>query len=181
MQKISEYLRITTQSLLSVSQQVKEEVLERIEQGNILRSEDPITHFCVYFVPFIKLEKKVFLGHHTKANSWIAPGGHIEPEHTTPIDTIMQEASEELGVTLNQNQISQPFFLSVKDVNAPNRACRRHYSLWYAILFEKEEKFTIEEREFYDTKWLTLLEAEHIVISQENLDALTLLKTIDLA
>lgn len=167
-------------SITSVTTKIKEDFITRLEKGNLLRSEDPISHFCVYFVPFIPETKKVFLGHHTKANAWIVPGGHIEPEHTSPVETVMQEAHEELGVELRPQQISKPFFLSVLDVFTPNRACRRHYSVWYLVTFDQEVSFTVEEREFYMTRWLSLPEAKEIT-NDENRAALTVLETIHIA
>lgn len=165
------------QSVPSVAPETREDFLTRVEKGNVLRSDDPVSHFCVFFVPFIPPSKKVFLGHHTKANAWIAPGGHIESEHASPVETVIQEAREELGVEVDPKQVSKPFYLSAVDVFAPNRACRRHYSIWYVVHFDHEEKFTIEEREFYDTKWLSLPEAKKIT-NQENRDALTVLESL---
>lgn len=160
---------------LSVEASVKTDFLTRVTAGNVLRSEDPVSHFCVYMVPFIRSKASVFLGHHKKANSWIAPGGHIEPEHETPIATVMQESREELGIELSRDQISEPFFLSVHDVFSPGRACRRHYSIWYAVFFEEEIPFVYEEREFYDAKWMSITHAKEIIEQKENSDALDVL------
>ena len=167
-------------SISSTSTEVREDFLTRFKKGKLLRSDDPVTHYCVFFVPFIASRNKVFLGHHTKANAWIAPGGHIEPEHRSPEETVIQEAREELGVEVTREKISKPFYLSAVDVLAPNRACRRHYSIWYMVNFDQEESFTIEEREFYDTKWLSLPEAKEIT-NQENRDAFVALESLSLS
>jgi 8-oxo-dGTP pyrophosphatase MutT (NUDIX family) len=118
------------------------------------------------------------MGHHTKAASWIAPGGHIEPGHTIPEETVIQEAREELGIEITKERISTPFYLSAFDVFAPNRACQRHYSIWYFIPFEKEEQFTIEEREFFATKWISLADVHTLKTNTENLEAIEVLKTL---
>ncbi len=51
---------------------------KRISDGSFTRDENPISHFCTFFLPYCQKTKKVFLIHHRKSDLWISPGGHID-------------------------------------------------------------------------------------------------------
>ena len=57
-------------------------ILQRIEEGNLTREENPISHFNVQFIPYNPATREVFMVHHKKSGLWIAAGGHIEKGET---------------------------------------------------------------------------------------------------
>jgi hypothetical protein len=62
MSELAEHLREIISSLSTATPEVKTDFLSRVQKGNLLRNEDPLTHFCVFFVPYIRSEKKYLWG-----------------------------------------------------------------------------------------------------------------------
>ncbi len=154
--------------------EVKEAFLKRIEEGQLTRDEGSLTHFNVYFLPFNPQTKQVFLVHHKKANSWIAPGGHTDLGENLD-QAVRREVSEELGVTADET-IEGPFLLTYKDIENQTR-CKRHYDSWFLLKTDGSD-FKIDPVEFYDTKWLTLDEAEAMVENEDQHQAFKKLRAM---
>jgi len=55
--------------------------------------------------------------------------------------------------------------------------CKTHFDIWF-LVHTDGAPFNIGPKEFYDTKWLAIEEAEKIVIDQANKNALEILKKI---
>jgi len=110
--------------------EIVESFQKRINSDNdLIRDENPLDHFCVMIVPFDKKSRKVFLGHHKKADDWIPPGGHIE-RNETPIESAIREAKEELDITLSDKDL-ELFTLDCLDVSGPKKICKMHWHIWY--------------------------------------------------
>ena len=58
-----------------VNSEVKERYVSRLENGNLTRKEDDVSHFCAYFLPYDTKTKKVFIVAHKKSGLWLSPGG----------------------------------------------------------------------------------------------------------
>ena len=76
---------------------IKQKYVERLAEGALVRDENPITHFCSYFLPYRLKDKKIFLEAHKKSGLWLSPGGHIDPGET-PGEAAEREMEEELGI-----------------------------------------------------------------------------------
>lgn len=140
------------------------EFIKRINQGKLLRQENPSDHFCVFFLPVDYESKSVYLVDHIKADDWIPPGGHIENfEH--PVETVKREIVEELNFKVNENDI-KIFDLTIKDITNLVRSCRKHWDIWYLIPVKKRN-FKIDMREFRGGKWFTVgdLKSEKVLIT----------------
>ena len=158
--------------------------LKRLKEGALTRDENPQNHFCTYFLPYNMKNKKVFITHHKKSGLWISPGGHIDKGEGL-LDTLNREIYEELGVKQFFPKIPLPFLLTINDGlkydihNAPIenkvQACKTHFEIWY-IVNTDGVNFNIDPKEFHDTKWLTIEEAEKIVTDPSNKRALEILK-----
>src|SRR3989338_3807006 len=105
---------------------------KRLQKGNILRSQNPKSHFCVFFVPVCLKSRKIYLGRHKKANDWIPPGGHIENEES-PTATVMREFKEELGFELKPEAEVELFDITVKQIDNSKHPCKTHYDIWYLV------------------------------------------------
>jgi 8-oxo-dGTP pyrophosphatase MutT (NUDIX family) len=129
---------------------------QRLRRKNLIRDENPLDHFCSFIVPIDKKSKKIFLGHHKKADDWIPPGGHID-KGESPIEAAVREAKEELGVTISEKQL-ELFTLDYLDVSGPNKICKMHWHIWY-LFNTDEQEYVFDTGEFHDAGWFTLSEA----------------------
>jgi 8-oxo-dGTP pyrophosphatase MutT (NUDIX family) len=131
--------------------------------GNYLRETKSPEHFCVYFGGIDLKSKKVFLGHHRKANLWLFNGGHLEPDETIET-TIVREAGEEWGVPVLPDQILELHALTITPINNPLQPnCSAHYDLWNFVALD-ENSFSPDQQkldtEFFSAKWFSLEEAK---------------------
>lgn len=150
-------------------------VLNRLEKGLFTRDENPQTHFCVYFLPYNIDNQKVFLVHHKKSGLWIFPGGHIDKGENL-IQSLNREINEELGLKEFFKKDPLPFLLTTTNIDNKIQTCKLHFDIWYLVKTDGTN-FNIDAQEFYDTKWLTIDEAEKIIINQANKTALEFIKT----
>jgi|SRR3989338_372891 len=141
--------------------------LRRIKQGNLTQDRNEFDHICAFFLPLDLINKKIYLGHHIKANDWIPPGGHIE-KGEMPIDTVRREFVEELDFNLTKQTIDL-FDLSIKDVSGnPLHKCKLHFDFWYLVHIS-QRKFKFDKKEFYAADWFQLPEAlKKIKLQQYN-------------
>ena len=52
--------------------EVAQKYKERIGRGKFTKDEDPVSHFCAYFLPYDPTTKQVLFGHHKKAGKWLS-------------------------------------------------------------------------------------------------------------
>jgi 8-oxo-dGTP pyrophosphatase MutT (NUDIX family) len=159
---------------IAESDEVFEDFLNRLEEGNLTRNENTLTHFGVFFLPFNEKENKVFLVHHKKSGLWIAPGGHIDKDERL-LDALNREIQEELGMDKFFNEYPNPFLLTITPIENKGHPCKVHYDTWH-LLNTDGSNFNIDLAEFYDTRWFSFNEAKKIVVSQSNLKALEVLE-----
>jgi 8-oxo-dGTP pyrophosphatase MutT (NUDIX family) len=122
----------------------------------LTKTDNPTHHFCAFFLPIYRPSQQIYLVHHKKANDWIAPGGHIEPNEL-PEDTVRREFTEELGHRLTDEPIKL-FNLDFLDIKKPGLVCEIHYSIWYVVELSERIDFQWDPREFYDAKWIPVTE-----------------------
>lgn len=138
-----------------VDQSLVKKFKKRLQSSGLyLRDHGSTDHFCVFFLPFNK--KKVYLGDHIKAGSWISPGGHIDPKET-PKKTLKREFQEELRYQPSDGQI-YPLDLSVIDIKHKRTSCRRHWDIWFLVK-TPEIEFDFDKREYYQAEWFTINKA----------------------
>lgn len=148
---------------------------QRLAEGLPTKDENPVSHFCAYFLPFNASNKKVFIVHHKKSGLWISPGGHIDNDETL-LQTLNREIEEELGVKEFFKEEQEPFLLTVTPIEKRVvQPCRSHFDVWYLVPTDGDG-FNIDLQEFHDTKWMTIEQAEKIVVDSANRQALETLK-----
>lgn len=148
---------------------VKQRFLQRLKKGSPTKEENQKSHYCVFFLPYNSKTKRIFLVHHKKADKWISPGGHIE-KGELPTNTLIRELQEELGYVLNKQDIPKPFLLTRIRINN-SFPCKEHFDIWYAVE-TPTDAFVIDHSEFYDTRWVSIEEAEGLSRDRNNLTAL---------
>ncbi|MFA6354466.1 MAG: NUDIX domain-containing protein [Candidatus Paceibacterota bacterium] len=156
------------------SESTYENYLKRLGKGAFTRDENPQSHFCTYFFPHNVENKKVFIVHHRKANLWVSPGGHIDKGEGI-LETLNREINEELGVENFFKETPMPFLFTITLIENRIRSCKTHFDIWY-LMNTDGSNFNVDPKEFYDTKWLTIPEAEEIVTDKPNLTALGIIK-----
>ena len=159
-----------TISNAEVSSEVHERYMSRLESGNLTRVDDPVSHFCTYFLPYDTKAKKVFIVAHKKSGLWLSPGGHIEPGEVL-FDTLTRETKEELGIINPLPRESKPLLLTVTDIKRDPRACKVHFDMWY-FLPTNGSDFKIDSDEFHETRWVSIDGARDLVTDENNLRAL---------
>ncbi len=155
--------------LTAYEKSVKKEFLKRLDQGKLIREEDPLTHFCVFFWPINFKTKKVLLGHHIKADSWIPPGGHIDLGEQNLLATAKREIGEELDYKAKDSQLL-PLTFSIVELHNPRVPCQAHFDLWFLVSTNKPLVGTAKE--FHQTRWVTLNEAKKLLTIPQYLIAL---------
>lgn len=127
----------------------------KLSQTTYTKDEGNEHHYCTFFLPYDKLKGKIYLGHHKKADDWIAPGGHTDPGET-PSLTTTREMKEELGVEITEDML-EPWDLSVKTIDRPGSGCTLHYDVWH-IVHIPEQDFVYIKSEYYDAGWFAIRE-----------------------
>ncbi|MBD3250289.1 MAG: NUDIX domain-containing protein [Candidatus Pacebacteria bacterium] len=145
---------------------IRTKFTQRFDQGQLTRDEHPTSHFCVFFAGFDPEVKKIFLGHHIKADTWIFNGGHID-QGEAPRQTVEREMREEWGEQIGPYQILEPNLLTIKEIENPRSNCRLHYDIWYFVRLNYRQFNPNPElltKEFYQFGWLDRQQAQQIII-----------------
>ncbi|MDD4990072.1 MAG: NUDIX domain-containing protein [Candidatus Pacebacteria bacterium] len=156
------------------SEETYREFQQRIKEGSLTRDENPLTHFGTFFLPFNPKTQQLFLVHHKKSGLWIAPGGHVDKGEVL-WQTLNREICEELGVKGHFQEPPNPFLLTITRIDNSTQPCKTHYDVWY-LMDTDGDNFNVDPKEFHDTKWLTLKEAQKIVTAPTNITALNFLE-----
>lgn len=135
-----------------------ERVVQRLKEGKLTQEENLQDHMCAFFVPFHPETKRIFLGHHIKADMWIPPGGHIEQGELLE-DTVRREFGEELGIPFGDETV-ELFAATVVDLEPkPGKRCQRHWDWWHMVAVEKMLDYDYDKREFFTASWLSFEQA----------------------
>lgn len=166
------YLRSEIESALEqaeVNSEVKIQLTKYLAAGSVLRTDDPLVHFCVYFWPYNPETKEVFLIYHKKANLWLSPGGHIEPGESL-VQAVIREAAEELNLKLEPSQVPQPSLFTITPINTSVQICKEHLDVWHFI--PTLEIIIWDKTEFYQAGWFSLDQAKSKITETNTILAL---------
>lgn len=121
-----------------------------MEIFRIAKPDKPNIHLVSYFI-IVDLDTNEFLlVDHKKAQLWLPPGGHVEPnEH--PREAVKREAEEELGIEA-KFIFEDPVFLTVTNTLG-NVACHTDVSLWYLLRGNQHELLKFDTDEFHQIRW----------------------------
>src|SRR5207248_2864224 len=97
MSRLSTQLEKIITPKLFVNRKQFKEFLTKVQRDDLIKIENPESHFCVFFIPYKSETREIFIVYHKKAKQWVVPGGHIEKGETLE-DAVKREANEELGL-----------------------------------------------------------------------------------
>lgn len=135
----------------------RQDALAWIESGApLFRIEKPATpnkHLVSYSFVWDPTTKKVLLIDHVKAQTWLPPGGHVDPgEH--PANCAQRELKEEMELDIAPSSRA-PAFVTV----TPTRGlCQPHVdvSLWFIFEMPYREEIFFDKRECHGARWFSL-------------------------
>lgn len=105
--------------------------------------------------------QRLLLIHHNFLQRWLQPGGHIDPEDTSPLVAAQREAFEETGVQIAEylpllpDQPLVPFDLGthpIPDRPAKQMPAHHHHDFRYLFVAASED-LTVEEKEISQLGW----------------------------
>ena len=89
-----------------------------------------------------------------------------------PRETVVREAREELSYDVNMDEL-RLVGLSVIDIEPnPERACQRHWDIWYAFEVPDEQEFMLDTNEFHEGSWLLIEDAWRKIEARDNYAAI---------
>lgn len=114
----------------------------------------PPKHLVSYFAVYDQRNNSLLLCDHIKAQLWLPPGGHVEPNES-PTATVIRECKEELGLPAHFLNNSEPLFLTVTETVGltPGHV---DVSLWYVISGNILDRIIFDQNEFNDIEWWSL-------------------------
>ncbi len=129
---------------------VKNWILSGAEIFRIAKPDKPNIHLVSYFIVVDPISNEFLLVDHKKANLWLPPGGHVEPnEH--PKEAVKREAKEELGIEA-EFVFEDPLFLSIA-TTVGSIDPHTDISLWYVLRVNREDYLNFDADEFYQIRW----------------------------
>ena len=143
---------------------------KRFEEGKTTRDENPISHFCCYFLPYNPATKEIFIIHHKKSGLWLSPGGHIDKDENT-MQTLNREIEEELGIKNKIKEKIKPFLLTIASISNPVQPCKIHFDIWYRFSTDGSE-FNVDPKEFHETRWSSIEDERKLITDSTNIEAL---------
>jgi 8-oxo-dGTP diphosphatase len=134
----------------------RETALAWVQSGQPLFRTDPpdrpSPHLVSYFPVCDPVTRSVLLAHHRKADLWLPPGGHVEPDEH-PQWTVSREATEELGLVARFHAPA-PVFITVTPTRGP--ASHVDVSLWYVLVSRRDAALEPDPGEFHAVRWFDL-------------------------
>jgi 8-oxo-dGTP diphosphatase len=125
---------------------------------DVFRRSKPATpprHLTSYVVPVDQSAGDVLLVDHRKADLWLPPGGHVDPDEH-PALTARRECGEELGFAPSLiDPAERPSFLTVTTTIGLD-AGHTDVSLWFVCAGSRQMTLEVDQSEFRAARWWSL-------------------------
>ena len=167
---IQEYLKYYSDEKENINKLIN--FVEQSKENNkdIYDSKNPEGHITASGFIYAKKDKKFLLLEHKKAKKWLQPGGHVEKEDQTILETAKREIFEETGlkdlelINFFENK-EIPFDINTHYIpENPNKNMPEHYHHDFRFLFtiDKIEDVKIAKDESNAYKWVDINEMQEI-------------------
>lgn len=137
----------------------RREILEWIDSGaQLFRTAKPATpprHLAVYAALLDQAAGTIMLIDHVKAQAWLMPGGHVDPDED-PRATVVRELEEELKISppFHPRFGAEPLFVTVTQTRGTGT--HTDVTLWFVFAADQEQEIVPDPDEFSQTRWLSL-------------------------
>lgn len=106
-------------------------------------------------------EERVLLIHHAKIGSWLQPGGHIDPDDSSPLLAARREVEEETGLSgllaVTESIVDLDIHVFPERGEQPTH---RHYDVRFA--FVASSRALTPNHEVRDAMWATFADVERL-------------------
>lgn len=108
---------------------------------------------------------------HNALNTWLRPGGHLEPEDTTLTGAALREVTEETGIPAEALTLvdETPIDIDVHPIPAnPSKGEpeHQHFDVRFAFTTASAPAVTLQDEEVHDFAWLPAAEIEPAVLAE---------------
>lgn len=136
---------------------------------NILSRLNTVGHITASGYIYAKEEQKILLLEHKKLNKFLQPGGHVEKEDSSLIETSKREIYEETKlkdlelISISSNK-EVPFDINthyIPENSKDNMPAHYHHDFRYLFMINKIEDVNIDVNESKSYKWIDIQELEN--------------------
>ena len=156
---------------LNDSESTRLRTLAKLENGSLLRNDNPQEHFYLMFLAIDSEAKQVLVVKHLTGSAWRFTGGHIESGETIA-RTLNRLIWEQLRLPDQFSESPIPFMVSIGDdtVNS-SFPCTTHYLLWYLVQAIQRD-VDIQGAGFLDACWVGVDRIDDFIKDRDGITAL---------
>lgn len=146
--------------------------------SDILKRSNTFGHFTASGYIYTKEEKKILLLEHKKLNKFLQPGGHVENNDMSLLETAKREIYEEtklkdLELVSISSDKEVPFDINthyIPENLKDNMPAHYHHDFRYLFIIDRIEDITIDTKESKGYKWFDINELENNVDFKDIID-----------
>jgi 8-oxo-dGTP pyrophosphatase MutT (NUDIX family) len=100
---------------------------------------------------------------HNSLDTWLRPGGHLEPEDISLVGGALREVVEETGISANSLTLADevPIDIDVHPIPAnpaKDEPDHQHFDIRYVFVVAGDQTVTLQAEEVHDFAWLPMAE-----------------------